>query len=331
MVHDQIAAETDELRAFPLLLRELTQRRIQAKRRARETSGEEHALWDGLQASFKVLINSFYGYLGFGDGLFNDFDAAERVTLEGQRLIQTVVRTLQARGAEPIEVDTDGVYFTLPAGITGEEAEERFVQEIGAASLPDGIRLAHDGRSARMLSLKLKTYALLDYNGGLILKGSALRSRRMERCFLQFIEFAARGLMDDRRDEVRERYLGLAEAIQQRALPPEEISQWMMIRQRTLAKQPRLEQLLRQHEGRWSFGERVDVYERQDGTLGFTEDYAHDENVAVLLRRLWDTAVRFADAFPTTSAFEAFFPKITPRTRIEDARNQEEVSQLSLF
>jgi DNA polymerase elongation subunit (family B) len=331
MLHDDITAAADTLRAFPVLLRELTKRRIEAKQRARRTTGEEHALWDGLQSSFKVLINSFYGYLGFSGGLFNDFDAAERVTLEGQRLIQKVMAELDRQGAKPIEVDTDGVYFTLPDHITTEDEEEAFVAGVGSLALPDGVRLAHDGRYEKMLSLKLKTYALLDYAGSLTLKGSALRSRRMERCFLRFIQDAARDLMRDRRDDVRDRYFELAEAIQQKAVDPKEISQWTMVNRNSLEKQPRLKALLDAHPGRWRFGERVEIYERDDGSLGFLDDYARDENTRVLLRRLSDTAARFREAFDSTAEFDAFFPKITPTTRLSEAREAKPIHQLCLF
>lgn len=331
MLHDDITATADTLGAFPVLLRELTKRRIDAKQRARRSTGEEHTLWDGLQSSFKVLINSFYGYLGFGGGLFNDFDAAERVTLEGQRLIQNVVAELDGQGARPIEVDTDGVYFTPPDGITSEDEEEAFIASVGSVALPDGVRLAHDGRYEKMLSLKLKTYALLDYGGSLTLKGSSLRSRRMERCFLRFIQEAARDLMLDRREEVRDRYFELAEAIQQKTVDPKEISQWTMVKRGTLEKQQRLKALLDANPGRWRFGERVEVYERDDGSLGFLEDYAHDENTRVLLRRLSDTAARFTEAFATMAEFDAFFPKVTPTTRLSEAREAKPVQQLSLF
>ena len=83
MLQNGITSSRDVLRAFPLLLNDLTTRRIEAKRKRRHTSGEEHALWDGLQGTFKILINSFFGYLGFGRGRFNDFDAAELITPKG--------------------------------------------------------------------------------------------------------------------------------------------------------------------------------------------------------------------------------------------------------
>jgi DNA polymerase elongation subunit (family B) len=330
MLEHGITSRNDLLGAFPLLLRDLTARRIDAKRRAANTRGDEHALWDGLQGTFKVLINSFFGYLGFGRGRFNDYDAAERITLEGQRLIQLVVQELRTHGAEPIEVDTDGVFFSPPPSVTTEAEEEAFVAKISEV-LPGRIRLAHDGRYAWMMSLKLKNYALLDYDDTMTMKGSALRSRRMEPVLREFLRDTAYDLMVGERDRARERYFALAEMIQQKKLPPDAFSQWSMLRQSTIGNQKRLKQLLESNPGRWRYGERVSLYERADGALGFTEDYAGDENTGVLLRHLRDTAGRFEPLFEDTEEFDAFFPSLQPTTSLEVARQQRPTRQLGLF
>jgi DNA polymerase elongation subunit (family B) len=330
MLENQITSRNDVLGAFPLLLRDLTTRRIEAKRNAARTHGAEHALWDGLQGTFKVLINSFFGYLGFGRGRFNDFDAAERVTMEGQRLIQIVVMRLREEGAEPIEVDTDGVFFTPPPSVTGQNDEEAFVQQISGA-LPGRIRLAHDGRFERMLSLKLKTYALLAYDGTMTMKGSALRSRRMEPCFREFLRDTAFDLMQDDRSRARDRYFDLAERILKKQLPLSAFSQWSMLRQSTIERQPRLKRTLDANPGRWRFGERISLYERADGELALAEDYERDENTSVLLRHLRDAAGRFEPVFSDIEEFEAFYPLITPATSLDVARRQQPARQMGLF
>ncbi len=130
---------------------------------SRETPGEDRAVWEGLQSSFKVLINSFYGYLGFGAGLFNDYDAARRVTLAGQRIIKQTRHRSPGLGALPIEVDTDGVYFVPPAAVRTEE-DERGLSIRSPHNFPIGIRLGHDGRYRAMLSLRMKTYGF-SYDG----------------------------------------------------------------------------------------------------------------------------------------------------------------------
>ena len=70
---------------------------------------------NALQQTFKILINSFYGYLAFSQGHWNDFDVANRVTGEGRRLVQALLDRLGELGATVVEVDTDGIYFVPPA------------------------------------------------------------------------------------------------------------------------------------------------------------------------------------------------------------------------
>lgn len=330
MIQESIASETDTLRAFPVLLRDLTNRRIEAKRHVTTSKGEERVTWQGLQGSFKILINSFYGYLGFGVGAFNDFNAAERVTRAGQHLIQDVVSHLEDMGATPIEVDTDGVYFSPPAAVVTTEDEHSFVQQI-SDRLPDGINLAHDGRFSHMLSLRIKTYARIDHDGTLMLTGSALRSRSLERCFQVFIRDAARAFMERDMESVRDLYFELAQSIVSGVLSVEEISQWTMLRQDRIGSRTRLKKLLDSDPRRWRYGERVEIYERADGSLGFSSDYQHDENIPILLRRLHEVIERFRPAVNDHAVFDAAFPQITPTTDLAMARLAKPTRQLGLF
>jgi DNA polymerase I len=170
----------DELGVFPKLLRDLRTFRVKAKELARDSQDEESRLYfSALQSTFKILINSFYGYLGFPMGHFNDFEAANRVTAQGRELIQSVVAWLKQNGAKIIEVDTDGIYFVASASVQTTADEAKLIETLGTI-LPDGIALELDGRYPAMFSYKVKNYALLDNKGRLLIKGSGLRSRGME-------------------------------------------------------------------------------------------------------------------------------------------------------
>jgi DNA polymerase I len=330
MLTEEIAPKTDSLGAYLPMLKDLTERRLHSKSMAQRTRGSEQAVWDGLQSSFKVLINSFYGYLGYGRGFFNDFDAAERVTRSGHRIIKQTVDSLRATDARPIEVDTDGVYFVPPSNIATEEEEKSYVESIGK-KLPTGIRLTHDGRYQAMLSVRLKNYGLLTYDNRIILRGSALRNRRMERCLRTFLHDATLAFLSDDRDRARQLYFDLADRIQRRALPISEFSQWAMLHHDTLQAQPRLKRLADRLPNHVRSGERVEIYEKENGELGFVDEYEGDENSTYLLRRLHDTAARFEALFATGTEFNAFFPKLTPRTDLHAARNQEPARQLGLL
>ena len=330
MLREGIRSRNDVLAAFPIMLRELRDRRITAKHRSQDPFEQDRAMWNGLQGGFKILINSFFGYLGFNRGHFNDFDAARRITLEGQRLIQQIVKELEEAGATPIEVDTDGVYFVPPENVRGEEAENAFIDRIGS-TLPAGINLAHDGSFAAMLSLKQKTYALLEQDGSLKLTGSSLRSRALEPMFRDFIGEVARSLMTNDLEVTKDRYFALAEAIREQNLPVTAISQTVRPRESTLKSRVKLQKLLEEHPTRWKFGERIAVYEHESGGYAFSEDYTGDANVGALLDRLSDVMERFREAVNDDAVFDAMFPPITPRTDMDAARNLKPVQQLGLF
>ncbi len=330
MLREGIRSRNDVLAAFPIMLRDLRERRFDAKRRSQDPNEQNRAMWDGLQGGFKILINSFFGYLGFGRGHFNDFEAARTITLEGQRLIQHIVKELENAGAIPIEVDTDGVYFVPPKNVRDKESEEAFIERVGA-TLPEGIHLAHDGSFAAMLSLKQKTYALLTESGSLRLTGSALRSRALEPCFREFIADTARALLTNDLSGARSRYFELAEAIRDQTLPIEAITQTVRPRENTLNSRVKLKRLLASAPGTWKFGERIGIYEHESGGYEFAENYQRDANATALLDRLKDVIERFRGALENDAVFDASFPRITPTTDMEAARNQQPVQQLELF
>ncbi len=202
MLAGPIAPASDALGVFTELLRHLRDFRVRAKRLARETEDAGvRAHFAALQQSFKILINAFYGYLAFSSGHWNDFDAANRVTAEGRAVVTSLLERLAQMGATPVEADTDGVYFVPPPG-HAPAADEALLEPL-AAGLPPGIQLELDGRYPAMFSYKMKTYALLDERGRLLLKGSAFRSRGLEPFQRQLIEAIVSALLDGRREDVR--------------------------------------------------------------------------------------------------------------------------------
>ncbi|MFQ5539830.1 MAG: DNA polymerase domain-containing protein, partial [Candidatus Binatia bacterium] len=205
----------DGLEIFPSLLQDLRDFRVKAKQMAREAETKEDKIhFSALQSTFKVLINSFYGYLGFGMGHFNDFEVANQVTAKGRELIQSAVLWLKQRGAKIIEIDTDGIYFVPPEGIRSEEDEEHLIQALGA-SLPSGIELELDGRYPAMFSYKMKNYALLDNKGRLLIKGSGLRSRGLELFQRRWIEEMLLLLLRGEKDQIPALYQRYLEDIEQ--------------------------------------------------------------------------------------------------------------------
>lgn len=196
--------QKDELHLFPTLLQDLKDFRVQAKALARKAENEEaRSYFEALQATFKILINSFYGYLGTEGMHFNDFEAANRVTAKGRELIMGIMNRLEELGCRIIEVDTDGLYFVPPERIRTPEDEERLMEEVSRI-LPEGIRLELDGRFQSMFSYKMKNYALLDWNERLIVKGSGLKSRGLELFQRMWMEEMMRLLLKGEKEKVKE-------------------------------------------------------------------------------------------------------------------------------
>ena len=329
MLADNIAPESDHLGMFLPALHMLTDRRLQAKRTEQTTAGNERAQWRGIQSSFKVLVNSFYGYLGYGRGYFNDYDAATRVTLRGQQIVLQMVAELEQRGSLTIEIDTDGVFFQPPTDVTTEDDELALIDAV-STSLGAGIRIAHDGRYLGMLSLKLKNYALLGFDGRVSLKGSSLRSRREEQFLRRFVADAVARLLDpEQHGDVRDYYLSIAEQIVRGDLAPQEIARVETITDQTFSSDSN--RRLADAVAGERVGERIVVYQRRDGTLAKLEAYADDEDRAYLLRRLRDMSERFRPLFDSRTAFDYTFPAVTERSNTEHLRAAEQVTQLDLF
>jgi DNA polymerase elongation subunit (family B) len=108
---------------------------------------------------------------------------------------------LRKEGATPVEIDTDGIYFVPPERVKTEKQEKDLVERLNE-SLAEGIEVSMDGRYKAMFSYKRKNYALLDEKGGLMIKGSALRSRGMEKYLREFLSEMIRLLLEGRAGEI---------------------------------------------------------------------------------------------------------------------------------
>ncbi len=174
----------DSKKVFPFLLDKLRTIRLHAKdseKKANDRSEKE--LFNSLQTSFKIMINSFYGYLAFSQGTFNDYDMAENITTKGREILTLMLNFLKDSGAKVIEMDTDGIYFQPPQGVTSVNEMESNIQNI----LPEGIEVELDSTYKKMFSYKSKNYALLTDKEEVLITGAALKSRGVEPFIREYI------------------------------------------------------------------------------------------------------------------------------------------------
>ena len=231
---------------------------------------------EAVSAAMKIVVNSAYGYLAAGDGLtrFADVDAANEVTRRGRELLTQLCRELAARGVSLLEADTDGVYFSVPDDWS-EDDERRVVAEV-AALLPPLVQLEFEGRYAAMLSHEPKNYALLTYDGKLLLRGVAFRSSRTEPFADDFLRQAIMALLQGDVGGVREAFVATIHRLRERAYVTRDVSSRVRLtkspdaylamreRRRELA----YEAMLASGRTRWSVGDRVRVYRTSSGYGG---------------------------------------------------------------
>jgi len=312
----RIGPERDRLGALLALVDALVERRLAAKAAARAApagSAERHS-HEAMSAALKVVVNSAYGYLAAGGDLtrFADVHAANEVTRRGREVLALLCRELAARGVTLLEADTDGVYFAVPETWT-EDDERRVVSEVGAL-LPPLVQLELEGRYLAMLSHEPKNYALLRYDGSLLLRGVAFRSSRAEPFGERFLRDAIARLLRGDVAGVRDAYVDTISALRARALATRDVASKVRLTKtpvqyeasRERRRELPYEALLAAGRTEWSAGDRIYVYRREGGTGGLAaapEDGAdapdpRDYDAEYYVRLLLSTyAERLARAF----------------------------------
>ncbi len=333
MITRNISPASDTLGVFSELLGILTRQRLTLKQRMHKAENEtDRTHLDAQQSSLKILINSFYGYLGYSRALFNDYHQADEVTKAGQEILRQTIGGLREMGAKVVEVDTDGVYFVPPQDVNSEEEELSTVASV-AKKLPKGISLVLDGRYRRMLSYRMKNYALLGYDDRLIIKGSSLVSRSMERFGRSYIRHCIERILNNDIDGLHRLYLEVASTIQSHTMDVRDFARVETLREPIEQYRREVEKEQRNRSAayevairlgrRFRVGDRVAYYVTgSDPNVRITDaskpaeewdPHFPDENSAYYLRRLNELSEKFTEFFRPTDfarifAIEDLFP-----------------------
>jgi DNA polymerase elongation subunit (family B) len=278
----RIGPARDHLKVLLVLVDRLVERRLAAKASAHAAalgSAERYAQ-EAMSAAMKLVVNSAYGYLAAAGELtrFADVHAANEVTRRGRETLDLMCHELAARGVTLLEADTDGVYFAVPEEWC-EGDERRVVAEV-AALLPPLVHLEFEGRYAAMLSHEQKNYALLGYDGSLLLRGVAFRSSRAEPFGEAFLRSAIGRLLKGDVSGVREVYLATLDALRRRELPTYDVSSRVRLTKtpagylstRDSRRELPYEALLESGHTSWSLGDRIRVYRTKSGSGGLIEE-----------------------------------------------------------
>jgi DNA polymerase elongation subunit (family B) len=326
MLSERIAPRNERLGVFLSLLDTLTRMRLEAKRNMRAaTDTVRKTKLDAMQSSYKILINSFYGYLGYNRALFSDYPAADKVTQTGQSILRHLIASITALHGTVVEVDTDGIFFVPPPTVKDGADEEQFVRTV-ARDLPGGIHLAINGRYQSILSYKMKNYALLGYDHKVKMRGSSLTSRSIEKFGRIFIEACVHALLDNNIGQLHELYLGVHRAISEHKLAVMDFSRTETLKEGEEHYLQAIESGARNRSAsyevalaagiNWKQGDRISFYitggdenVKSFESCKLAEEWDPnfpDENVAYYLRRLKEFAEKF-EVFFTPKDFRSIF------------------------
>lgn len=277
----RIGPSRDHLGALLAIVDRLVEQRLASKAAARSAapgSVERHT-HEALSAAMKLVVNTAYGYMAAGGTLtrFADVHAANEVTRRGRETLDLMCRSLAERGVTLLEADTDGVYFAAPQSWT-EMDERRAVAEVDAL-LPDLVHLEFEGRYAAMLSHEPKNYALLTYDGKLLLRGVAFRSSRAEPYGESFLRQAIERLLAGDIPGVQAAYLSTLDALRFHQLPTYAVSSQVRLTKsperyleaRASRRELPYEAMLAGGRRHWSVGDKVRVYRTKGGSGGVVE------------------------------------------------------------
>jgi DNA polymerase elongation subunit (family B) len=326
MISKKISPQTDALKVFQAALQHLTKLRLETKKHMKTAHDEfERSRLDAMQASFKILVNSFYGYLGYSRGLFNDYAKADVVTTTGQELLRQMIHEIELHNGKVVEVDTDGLYFIPPNNVAGEKAETHFVERL-SESLPEGINLGFNGRYKKILSYKKKNYALLGYDDRITVKGSSLISRSMEHFGRSYVHHCIDCIMNDRVQELHNLYLEAERSIRGHSLAVKDFARTEMLKDSVEEYQQDVKvekrnksasyELALQSSRAYRAGDKISFYYTGAGAniKGFEnakeasewDPNFPDENVEYYVKRLEEFSKKF-EAFFSEQDFRAIF------------------------
>jgi len=180
-----------------------TEQRLEDKRLAAET-GER--LYTDLSNGRKIMINSFYGFMGAAGLNFNYPEGAAEVTRWGRQILTIALDWCEAKRFRLVNADTDSISYETTNGTIDQHLKELNIM------CPKRIRWENDGEYDSVLVVKAKNYAL-KVGDKVKIKGSALKATMKEIVLRDFLDDSINQLLLGNTEAVRRSYMAQVERI----------------------------------------------------------------------------------------------------------------------
>lgn len=218
----RLAPAGDDLGLFLSMLQQLTLLKSQARQEA-EASPALFVAADARRALLAALARGFHGMLASQASPFADHRTAAEADRLARVLTSDLVGWLREQGADPLELDRDGIYFVPPPGHDGTEEITRLLSRLPEI-LPGEMTISCDARYQAMFRYKPGNYALLGHDGQLTVKGSSLRSHGLEPFLRDFLHDALRLLLQNTGNRVAALYEERARLLVSHQVPVEQLA-----------------------------------------------------------------------------------------------------------
>jgi DNA polymerase, archaea type len=166
MLRYGVCSRKDPLMKSLSVLKNMTEERLKFK--ALAAKGDKQA--NHRQGALKILINSFYGFLGTGYYTYNDMEAAALVTAIGRKILYRMIDSIEAQGGMVIAVDTDGIIYS--------HENTNAVYNNVTKVLPSGVGIELEFEEMGLYAPKAKNYVLVSKEGKVSCKGMYRKRNR---------------------------------------------------------------------------------------------------------------------------------------------------------
>jgi len=284
IVNCGIRPKKDELGFLQSITQELKELRLKHKSNYKQTGD---TVSNHVQESLKIIINSFYGFLGTNGLNFNSYEDARDITAEGRKIITKAVDWSIEKGYKPVQIDTDGFIIS---GAKFDD-QDKLVNELNKL-FPDGVEFESDPIEDRLIGVAMsmaKNYGKADINGKVTIKGNSFKSASKEFALKEMCEKILKsmlGLINKKPVDIYHDYI-------REVMNISDITRWSSKTTYTLAveKAGRLQEEKKKKAAEnlnLSIGDKFFTYVKEDEWLGAVEDYDGKYNIPIYLKKTHD-------------------------------------------
>ena len=297
-----------------------TDERLENKRLYKET-GDEY--YNALQAAQKIVINSFYGFLGASGLHFNYFHGASEVTRHGRAILNHAALYYcggefyikdgdKAVSFKQIDddndfiicnADTDSISFVKTTG-KKFESEERIelvdeINDVCQEEMGDMIIWEDDGLYDVMVVLKTKNYALkkckADTKKGkspYSYKGSSIKDKKAEPTLIQYKKDILHLFLDKKQDQFIDLYRDTILRTLDIGTDKEPIELWAnrkTITKAVLNNDDKIARDVREacKDIEIQLEDKINIYKTNEGNLKLIDNYDNDHDAMHYISRVY--------------------------------------------